>query len=137
MAGRTVTIEVPDELYDRLSRRAAAAQRSVAAEVVELVAAAMSDDDDLPPELKSELARMETLDDEALWRAAQPSFTVRQSRRLESLHFKLQDEGLTEAERAEEQALLRAADRSMLIRAQALALLKQRGRDIAPLIARR
>ena len=136
MAGRSVTIEMPEELYDRLSRRAAAAQRSVAAEIIDLVADAVSDDE-VSPALRDELARMESLDDESLWRAAQPSFTARQSRRLQALHFKMQDEGLTVEERAEELALLRAADRSMLIRAQALALLKQRGRDISPLLTRR
>jgi hypothetical protein len=136
MAGRTVTIEVPAELYDRLSRRAAAARRSIADEIIVLVTGAVSDDYRVSPELRGELARMETVDDEALWRAAQPSFTRRQSRRLEALHFKLQDEGLTASEQAEEQSLLRAADRAMLIRAHALALLTQRGRDISPLLTR-
>jgi len=134
MAGRSVTIEGPEDLYDRLSRRAAAAQRSVADEIIDLVTDAVSDDDEVSPELRDELARMETLDDEALWRAAQPSFTRRQSRRLEALHFKMQDGGLTAAEREEERALRRAADRAMLIRAQALAFLKQRGRDISLLL---
>ena len=132
-----MTIEVPEDLYDRLSRRAAAAPRSVAAEAMDLLAGAMSDDDEVPSELRDGLARVETLDDEALWRAARPSFTARQSRRLQALHFKMQDEGLTTAERAEELALLRAADRLMLIRAQALTLLKQRGRDISPLLTLR
>ena len=87
MAGRTVTIEMPEDLYDRLSRRAASAQRSVADEIIDLVTDAVSDDDDVSPELRDELARLETLDDEALWRVAQPSFTRRQSRRLEA-HYR-------------------------------------------------
>ena len=138
MAGRIVTIEMPDDLYDRLSRRAAEAQRSLAAEVVQLLATAVpAEDDGLPSDLKEELARLETLDDAALRRAARTRLTARESRRLESLHFKLQDRGLTPSEREEEQALLRSYRRAMLLRAQALAVLKQRGRDISPLLVRR
>lgn len=138
MAGRSVTVELPDDLYARLERRAAEGRRSLGDEVVDLLARAVPREDDrLPPELEQELARMETLDDAALWRAARPRFSARQSRRLESLHFKLQDEGLTEAERQEEQSLVRAYERAMLIRAEAVALLKQRGQDIAPLLTRR
>jgi plasmid stability protein len=134
MAGRSVTVELPDDLYGRLQRRAVESQRSIEVEVVQLLTEAVPDDDRLPPELEQELARMESMDDAALWRAARPRFSARQSRRLESLHFKLQDEGLTEAERQEEQSLVRAFEHAMLIRAQALALLKGRGQDIAPLL---
>ena len=138
MAGRTLTIEVPDDLYERLSRRAAEAQRSLAAEVVQVLAKAVpAEDDGLPPDLREELARLELLDDAALRRAARTRLTTRESRRLESLHVKLQDAGLTAAEREEEQVLLRSFQRTMLLRAQALALLKQRGRDISPLLNRR
>jgi plasmid stability protein len=49
MAGRSVTIEMPEDLYDRLSQRAAAAQRSVAAEVVEALAAAAPTDEEIRP----------------------------------------------------------------------------------------
>jgi len=137
MARRSVTFELPEDLYKRLERQAAEAQRSLGDEMVQLLATAVpAEDDRLPPELEQELARMEALDDAALWRAARPRFSARQSRRLESLHFKLQDEGLTEAERREEQSLVRAYEQAVLIRAQALALLKERGQDITPLLAR-
>lgn len=137
MAGRSVTVQLPDDLYERLRRRAVESQRSLGDEVVQLLTEAVPDDvDRLPPELEQELARMETMDDAALWRAARPRFSARQSRRLESLHFKLQDEGLTETERQEEQTLVRAYEHAVLIRAHALVLLKGRGQDIAPLLTR-
>jgi hypothetical protein len=111
------------------------AQRSIAAEVVEVLATAVpAMDDGIPQDLDDEFAHLATLDDAALRRAARSRLAVRESRRLESLHFELQSEGLTDAERAEEQRLIRAYRRALLIRAQALALLKQRGRDIAPLL---
>ncbi len=138
MAGQTVIIELPDDLYDRLERRAAATRQTIAAEVVQLLAAAVpAEDDRLPSELEAELARMDALDDVALQRAARSGLATRESRRLESLHFKLQAEGLTEAEQQEERSLVHAYQRALLIRAQALVLLKQRGRDISSLLARR
>lgn len=137
MAGRSLTIELPNDLYERLSRQAVEAKRSIAAEVVRVLATAVpAVDDGIPRDVEEELAHMATLDDAALRRAARSRLAVRESRRLESLHFKLQSEGLTDAERAEEQSLVRAYRRALLIRAQALALLKQRGRDIVPLLAR-
>jgi plasmid stability protein len=138
MAERTVTIALPDDLYDRLERRAAATRQSIADEVLQLLAAAVpAADERLPSELEAELARMEELDDVALQRAARSSLAIRKARRLESLHFKVQAGGLTEAEQQDERALVRAYQRALLIRAQALALLKQRGQDISSLLARR
>ena len=138
MAVRTVTIELPDDLYDRLHRRAVEAHRSLAAEVVQVLEAAVpSEDDHVPSEWVDELARMNVLDNTALRRAARAGLAARDVRRLESLHFKLQAEGLTEAEEQEEQSLVRAYQRAMLLRGQALALLKQRGQDISPLLTRR
>ncbi|MCC6551866.1 MAG: hypothetical protein IT372_02440, partial [Polyangiaceae bacterium] len=51
--------------------------------------------------------------------------------RLEELHDKQQRSGLDAAERAEEQALLDLYHETLLVRAQAAVLLKQRGYDVA------
>jgi plasmid stability protein len=84
MAGRSVTVELPDELYERLQRRAAEAQRSLSEEVARLLAAAVpAEDDRLPPELEQELARLETLDKAALRKAARPALSARRSRRCD------------------------------------------------------
>jgi hypothetical protein len=55
--------------------------------------------------------------------------------RLEELHLKRQREGLTEQQENEAAALIRQYERVMLIRAQAAALLKQRGHDVTGLPA--
>jgi hypothetical protein len=136
MAGRTVTIEVPDELYERLSRRAAGAQRSVAAEVVEVLAATPPPDVDAFPErLDADLARLEAFDDDALLKLVRRPVPVRKARRLESLNLKKQQRGLNAAERQVAARLLGEFDRRMLIRAHALLLLKQRGFDVATLVS--
>lgn len=56
-----------------------------------------------------------------------------QRRRLEALHDKQQRQGLTAEERVEEQALSALYDETILLRAQAAALLRQRGYDLADL----
>ena len=57
--------------------------------------------------------------------------TAEQRERLEALHDKQQREGLTAEEQAEEQALLALYRETLLVRAQATVLLKQRGYDVS------
>jgi plasmid stability protein len=135
MALQTVTLKVSDEMYRRLQRRAEQAHRSIEDEVLDLVAFAMPVDDELPATLLEALAPLPTLDDAALWRVARSRLPIDVSVELEELHLKRQREGLTaaEAERAEE--LVGHYDRTMLLRAEAALLLKQRGYDVAELAA--
>jgi len=57
--------------------------------------------------------------------------STEQQERLESLHHKQQSQGLTVEEKAEEQALLALYRETLLVRAQAAVLLKQRGYDVS------
>lgn len=134
MTTRAVTIQLPDDLYDRIRQRAEQTGRSIESEVVGLVASALPGDDGLPPELTSELASLALLDDQSLWRAARSHLSADAANELESLNLKQQREGLTEAESQTQKALLHQYDRAMLIRAQAAVLLKERGHDIDVLI---
>jgi hypothetical protein len=81
------------------------------------------------------IAGLEHLDDEALWQAARSCLTAEMARRTEELHHKRQSEGLTEAEGQTLAELVGQYEQSMLIRAQAAVLLKQRGHDVSKLIA--
>src|SRR5690606_27370479 len=100
--------------------------------VAATVDAALASDLDLPDELEAELAAMHLFSDDALWAAAHPSMSDHEQQRLAQLNEMSQECPLTQAEQAEQQTLLTAYRRSMLRRAQALALLKQRGHNIAP-----
>jgi len=71
------------------------------------------------------------LNDAALWQAGRATMTAEQRERLEALHDKQQHEGLTPEEQAEEQALLSLYRETLLVRAQAAVLLKQRGYDVS------
>ena len=81
----------------------------------------------LPPELQGELVSLPSQSDQALLTVAQESVSSEQWRRHEYLLSKNQDGSLTKAERAELTQLRMAADRLVLCRSYALALLKWRG----------
>jgi hypothetical protein len=81
--------------------------------------------------MRSSLAQLAYLNDAALWQVARSTMAPEQRERLQALHDKQQRAGLDAAERAEEQALLDLYHETLLIRAQAAVLLKQRGYDVA------
>jgi len=134
MTIQTLTIQLPDRLYARLRHRAQQANRSVEAELVDLLSTAMPGEDELPDELSQELSGLEQLDDTALWQAARGRLAVEISLRMEKLHRKRQREGLSSADARALSELVRQYERAMLIRAQAAALLNQRGHDVSKLV---
>jgi plasmid stability protein len=133
MTAQSLTISVPEALYERLRQRADATGRTVEGEVLDLLAAATSENDDVSPELREMLDSLALLDDEALRQAARSRLPDDVSARLEALHLKRQSADLSEAEAQEAARLLRQYDRTMLIRAEAAVLLKQRGHDVSDL----
>lgn len=129
-----VTIELPDAVYERLCRKAEQAHRTVQDELLDVVEAAVLADDKLSPEMEERLASLAVLDDTALWDAARTTIPAETSEELEQLHFKRQREGLTESEAQRAAQLLGQYERAMLVRAQAAALLKERGHDVSSLV---
>jgi plasmid stability protein len=129
-----ITISLPNLLYQKLKARAEQTQRSVEAEALDALVAAVPAVDELSADLEASLAQLALLDDEALWRAARTTFAADAARQLEDLHLKRQREGLTEREAQAAAALLQQYERAMLVRAQAVALLKQRGHDVSVLL---
>ena len=73
---------------------------------------------------------MGMLSDAALWAASESSLSPAQQRRLRQLNHAGGERALTLAERAEQTHLLDLYQRSVLRRAQALALLAYRGYDL-------
>ena len=134
MTVQVVTLHVPSPLYEQLKRRAAQAQRTVEAELLDVVATAVPVGDDLPADLAEALSPLALLDDVALWRAARSHLPVEAVAQLEDLHLKRQREGLDDAEAETLRGLVRQYERTMLVRAQAAALLKARGHDVSLLL---
>jgi len=92
--------------------------------------AALPEPSGLPPEMADELASMHLFSDDALWAATEPSLSPAEQRRLGQLNRMAGERPLTKAEKAEQEQLLVAYHRSVLRRAQALAILAQRGHPI-------
>lgn len=134
MSTQSVTICLPEPLYQLLKRRAEQAQRAVEDELLDVVTAAVPLEDELPPELTEAISPLSLLDDEGLWRAARTRWPEEAAEELEGLHFKRQREGLSALEAEKAAALLRQYERVMLVRAHAAGLLKQRGHDVSSLL---
>jgi hypothetical protein len=132
MAVHVVTINLPETIYEQIRQAAAKTHRPLDDVLAEAVAAVAPMLDTSPGPLRSALAHLAYLNDAALWQAARATMPAEQRQRLEALHDKQQrGDPLTVEEREEEEALLALYRETLLVRAQAVVLLKQRGYDIA------
>jgi uncharacterized protein with von Willebrand factor type A (vWA) domain len=130
MSTNTLTLHIPGPLYDHLKQLAAQTHRSVEEETLEALATAVPQGPSLSAELQEALASLVEQDDEALVEAARSHLPSDVSSELQSLHHKRQREGLSAGEAARLADLVQQYERQMLVRAQAAALLKARGRDV-------
>lgn len=129
-----ITLDVPETVYDQIQRAAEKVQRPVEDILVEAIAAIAPVMNTAPVEMRSSLAQMAYLNDAALWQAARATMPVEQRARLETLHQRRQaGDSLAAEEETEEQALLALYRETVLVRAQAAVLLKQRNYDVADL----
>ena len=135
MSSQIVTLNIPDPLYQQLKQWADQAERSVEDETLDVLASVVATGAGLPADLEEVLASLSTLDDEALWNTARSRLPEELSDELEALHRQQQREGLSEEAKRRVTELRRHYERHLLIRAQALALLKQRNHDVSELIA--
>lgn len=134
MTAQPVTVHIPEALYEQLRSRASRSQRTVADEVLDVLTGSSPATEDLPADLEHLLAQLAHLDDALLWQAARSRMAPDDAERLQEINLKRQREGLDPAEAQEGEALLRQYERAMLVRAQAAALLKQRGHDVSALL---
>ena len=133
-ATQTITVQLPEPLYLEVQARARRLHRSVEGEVVALLTTALPTLDDLPGALVDEMAQLVFLSDRDLWRAARSTLTSEENERMQTLASKRQRIGLTRQEAEEVDGLLLHYERSMLLRAQSMALLKERGHDVSNLL---
>ena len=133
MTAQTITVHLPELLYQKIAQRAQQTRRSVEDELVVVVEAALPTLDDVPADVANDMAQLKFLTDSELWRAAESVLTPAESEQMQALILKRQREGLTPAEQQETEQLARRHDRIMLIRAQAAVLLKDRGHDVSRL----
>ena len=134
MTIQTVTVHLPKSLYNQIRRRAEKSSRTVEKELLDVVASAMPASEVLPEDVTNALSDLELLDDDALWRAARSHLPAESVHEMEALHLKRQQHGLNDVEKQNLAALLQQYERSILVRAQAAMILKQRGHDVSSLI---
>ncbi|MBC8264728.1 MAG: hypothetical protein H8E47_11465 [Anaerolineales bacterium] len=131
MTVQAITLTLPQAVYKQIRQAAEKVGRPVNEVLLEAVAAAAPIIGTGPENLRTALAQMAYLNDAALWQAGRATMTAEQRECLEALHDKQQREGLTAEEQGEEQALLSLYRETLLVRAQAAVLLKQRGYDVS------
>ena len=127
MAGQSVSVELPTEVYNQIKRAAERSHRPFDQVLVGAVTAVAPVIDTAPEALRSSLAQLTYLNDAAPWQAARATIPAEQPQRLQNLHDLKQRRPLTHGELAEEAELLRLYRDTLLVRAQAAVLLKQRG----------
>ena len=134
MAGQRIILDLPDDVYARLKHDAEQAHRSVEEQALDVLAGRDSGIQSQQSDVAELTAQLTALGDDALRRMTQARVPARSLARLRRLHDKQQREGLDEAEAREAAALTRQYERTVFTRAQALALLKQRGYDVSALL---
>ncbi len=138
MATFPITIDVPEHLLTVLQQRAASKSRTVQQELVESLATKLTDDEVAASHIERALAGLEHYSDAELWDTAVSSVrSLESAERSEELNDKRRGPGLTPAERVELESLVTQFNWQMLLRSKAMAILKQRGHDIQPLLALR
>ncbi len=133
MTVQEITLSLPEAVYQQIQRAAEKTHRSLQEVLVEAVSAAAPVMESSSVKMRSMLAQLAYLNDAALWQAARTTMPAAQRERLEALHEKQQSHKLTDEEKTEEQALLTLYRETILVRAQAAVLLKQRGYDVSDL----
>jgi len=135
MSGKSITLDLPEDLYERVRQVAEQSQRPLERVLVESIRLLFV----LPPtstDVVTTLAAMPGYSDAQLWAVVYQRLAWPQSQRLHELSAKNKLEKLTADEQSECEHLLTFNDRAMLLRSEALLLLKNRGHDIATYLER-
>lgn len=127
----TVTLQIPEILYQRLFNTARATQRPLEEVILQALRVGSPPAwDDVPEEFQADLAALDKLDDNTLWQIVRSRKTAADMERYNILLESNSSGTLTEAERLELMALRREADLFMLRKAQAAVLLRWRGHSV-------
>lgn len=130
----TITLELPETLYKRIESNAQATRRSLKEVALHAMQVGSPPTwEDAPAEFQPDLALLDRLDDDALWRIARGRKTEADMGRYDELLEKNRDGRLTETEQLELDQLRAEADRFMLQKAHAAALLRWRGHAVLTL----
>ena len=131
MTRRPVTLRLPEGLYTRLQQAARATRRPLDDVLIHAIQVGSPPQwGDAPAEFQADLAALDRLEDEALWRIARSRETEAGMERYQELLDKNAN-GLLSADERDELVKLRVEfDRFMLQKVHAAALLRWRGYQV-------
>ncbi|MFW5709597.1 MAG: hypothetical protein ACOCX5_05190 [Chloroflexota bacterium] len=126
MSQSTVELQIPAEIYERARQIASDSNRSLESVLLDGLALLFGDlpDTSLSPDALSDYT------DEQLWAVVHQRLAWPQDARLRELIALGKQGQLTTDEQAEMERLVDLVDHQMLLRSEALLLLKQRGHDV-------
>ena len=128
MTTRTVTLTLPEVIYERASETAQVVDRSLEQVLTQSIALSLPAlETDLPPAIRSELASLPLLSDDELWAIARSTMDEDQQTRLQDLAEAKKGRPLTPAEQSVLAQLMDEAEWVMLRKAEAYRLLARRG----------
>jgi hypothetical protein len=129
-----VTLPIPASVYDHARRTAEQTARPIEQVLVEYLEAAASEsqDEPLPADEQAELDALARLSDDALWTIAREQMPLAAQARMQVLMDRNSRGQLSEAERQELEELVERGDRLTLRKAEAAALLTERGYKVTP-----
>ncbi len=133
MTVQNVTLPLPEHVYLRFQQVAQTTRQSVTEVLLHAVQVGSPPDwEHVPAEFQADLAALDRLDDASLWQVARSYQTDLDMERYQALLDKNANESISPTERAELTQLRTEADRFMLRKAHAAALLRWRGHQLPP-----
>ncbi|MBE2235001.1 MAG: hypothetical protein IAE85_16010 [Anaerolinea sp.] len=124
---QTVTLELPERLYQNVQRLARASHKSLESFLETSIAQTLPPLDDVPADEAIVLAKLAHLDDAALWREARRMLTVEQQHSLEDLLYRQSAGNLTARQEVTLEELMQLYGQLTLRKAHAYLLLARRG----------
>jgi hypothetical protein len=127
----TVTLHVPELLYDHIRRTAETQKRPLEEVLLDAVGAALPPLSGLPREVADDVAALPFLNDAALWQVARSTPPAELHDEMEALLAGKGRGELSDAEQRRLDDLVHVYEVSALRRAQAALLLQRRGYDMS------
>jgi hypothetical protein len=101
------------------------------------VAKAVPIEAELPSDMQIAVENLKKLNDKDLWKAARSHLPAKSAKKIADLHLKREVQDLTPPEKQLLSELMNQYEKSILIRAEATALLMERGYDVSVLIQKK
>lgn len=127
MSAHSVTLNLPENVYERARRTASILNRSVEELLESTLDTALPAFDDAPTHLETDMARLPSLNDTELWQVARSKMDKKREKTLHKLLDAQAERRLNEKETRQLESLHHESGKLTLLKSQAYALLHQRG----------